>query len=106
MGFTYERGSQKNKDDKSLLGNKIDKYIRQMSYGQTNGIPQGCVLMDFIAEILLKYIDNSLSEKLQELKFQKENFKIIRYRDGYRIFVNNPQDADLILKNLSYNKQK
>lgn len=89
------------KQDHSLLGNAIDKYIRSMSYGQTNGIPQGSALMDFIAEILSKYIDDSLSEKLKELKLKSENFKIIRYRDDYRIFVNNPQDADLILKNLS-----
>ncbi|MGX2983141.1 RNA-directed DNA polymerase [Helicobacter sp. 23-1045] len=83
----------------SDLGNKIDKYIMVMSYGQTNGIPQGSVLMDFIAEILLAYIDNLLSGKLKELN--KKDFRIIRYRDDYRIFVNNPQIADLILKNLS-----
>lgn len=93
--------AKSNKQVHSLLGNTIDKYIRSMSYGQTNGIPQGSALMDFIAEMLLKYIDDSLSEKLKELKLKSENFKIIRYRDDYRIFVNNPQDADLILKNLS-----
>lgn len=93
-----KENAKSNKNDYSLLGNVIDKYIRLMSYGQTNGIPQGSVLMDFIAEILLKYIDNSLSKSS---KSKGSNFKIIRYRDDYRIFVNNPQDADLILKNLS-----
>lgn len=29
----------------NLIGNIIDKYIRAMRYGQTNGIPQGSVLM-------------------------------------------------------------
>ena len=84
-----------------LLGDKIDKYIMAMSYGQTNGIPQGSVLMDFIAEILLAYIDSELSKKLQEQKICKKDFSIIRYRDDYKIFVNNPQIADFILKNLS-----
>ncbi|MGX2971547.1 RNA-directed DNA polymerase [Helicobacter sp. T3_23-1059] len=87
-----------NRDNNNLLGNKIDKYIMAMSYGQTNGIPQGSVLMDFIAEMLLVYIDSELSKKLNGLK---RDFRIMRYRDDYKIFVNNPQIADFILKNLS-----
>ena len=35
-----------------------------MNYGQTNGIPEGSILTDFIAEIVLGYIDLQLSEKL------------------------------------------
>lgn len=93
--------AKENKNNKSLLGNKIDEYVMQMSYGQTNGIPQGSVLMDFIAEIILAYIDNQLTEKIREQKINRKNFKIIRYRDDYRIFVNNPQNAEIILKNLS-----
>ena len=42
-----------NRSDKSLLGNQIDCHIQDMRYGQTNGIPQGSVLMDFIAEMVL-----------------------------------------------------
>ena len=82
-----------------LLGDKIDKYIRDMRYGQTNGIPQGCTLTHLIAEMLLAYIDNLLIEKLRYFKIK--DFKIIRYRDDYKIFVNSPQIADFILKNLS-----
>lgn len=84
-----------------LLGNKIDEYIRNMCYGQTNGIPQGSNLMDFIAEIVLVYIDSLLSKILRENKIDKKDFRIIRYRDDCKIFVNNPQIADFILKNLS-----
>ena len=40
----------------SLLGNQVDSAIQSMQYGQTNGIPQGSVLMDFIAEIVLGYV--------------------------------------------------
>ncbi|HKZ09964.1 MAG TPA: RNA-directed DNA polymerase [Rhodanobacteraceae bacterium] len=45
------------KGEHSLLGNKIDRHIQAGRYGQTNGIPQGSVLMDFIAEIVLGYVD-------------------------------------------------
>lgn len=94
--------AKENKNDNSLLvGNTIDKYIMQMSYGQTNGIPQGSALMDFIAEIILAYIDKQLTEKIRKQKINRKNFKVIRYRDDYRIFVNNPQNAEIILKNLS-----
>ncbi|GAW90765.1 hypothetical protein FPS14_contig00104-0004 [Flavobacterium psychrophilum] len=52
----------------SLLGNAIDNHLQDMSYGQTNGIPQGSVLMDFIAEIVLGYVDLLLTEQLKEKK--------------------------------------
>jgi hypothetical protein len=84
----------------ALLGNKIDKHIQAMSFGQTNGIPQGSILMDFIAEIVLGYADYELSDRLaSELKGKK--FHILRYRDDYRIFVNDISDGDKILKCLS-----
>jgi len=82
-----------------LLGNFIDNDLRSMSYGQTNGIPQGSILMDLIAEIVLKYADIELSSKLENL--EDKDFKIIRYRDDYRIFVNNPEIGKQIVKELS-----
>lgn len=84
-----------------LVGDKIDSQIQAMSFGQTNGIPQGSVLMDFIAEIVLKYADLQLSDRLHTLKLDSEEYKILRYRDDYRIFVNNTEVADLIIKSLT-----
>jgi hypothetical protein len=48
----------------SLLGNIVDCHLQDMSHGQTNGISQGSVLMDFIAEMVLGYADFLLSEKI------------------------------------------
>lgn len=70
-----------------------------MAFGQTNGIPQGSVLMDFIAEMVLGYADTELSIRIQQANIQ--DYHIIRYRDDYRIFSNNPQDAELITKILT-----
>lgn len=89
--------SQRN--NKSLIGNIIDKHLQEMSYGQTNGIPQGSVLMDFIAELVLSYADIELLTKIQQESIQ--DYEIIRYRDDYRIFSNNPQDGELIAKLLT-----
>lgn len=88
-----------NRDPNGNLGNIIDKHLRDMAFGQTNGIPQGSVLMDFIAEMVLGYADIELTNRIQATSIQ--DYKIIRYRDDYRIFSNNPQDAELITKLLT-----
>lgn len=87
-----EKAKQSIKDKSiKLEGDDIDSLIRQMTYNQTNGIPQGSVLMDFIAEIVLGYADLLLTQKLNTEKIT--DYKIIRYRDDYRIFVNNTQNG-------------
>lgn len=80
----------------TLLGNKIDKIIQDMSYGQTNGIPQGSVLTDFIAEIVLGYADEQISSEINKNKIK--DYSILSYRDDYRIFAQNEYDLNVILK--------
>ena len=82
-----------------LIGNIIDDHLQDMRHGQTNGIPQGSVLMDFIAEMVLGYADTELTYKIANQNI--EDYRILRYRDDYRIFVNNPQDGENILKCLT-----
>lgn len=81
------------------LGNTIDTLIQCMQNGQTNGIPQGSVLMDFIAEIVLGYIDELLTKRLCDENITE--YKILRYRDDYKIFTNNQNTGFKILKMLS-----
>lgn len=87
------------KKDNTLIGNIIDKHLQDMSFGQTNGIPQGSFLMDFISEMVLGYADIKLDKRIRNLGI--EDFEIYRYRDDYRIFTNNPQNANLIVKNIT-----
>jgi RNA-directed DNA polymerase len=89
--------AKQNRHNKNSLGAKIDKSLQNMSHGQTNGIPQGSNLMDFIAELILNYSDAELSSKIKEIR----DFSILRYRDDYRIFTNSIEDGELILKNLT-----
>ena len=91
---TKERAKQQRREN--LIGNIIDKYIRAMRYGQTNGIPQGSGLMDFIAEMVLGYIDSLLSDRIKANDIT--DYHILRYRDDYKIFVNNPHTGERILK--------
>lgn len=91
--------AKQNKKDKILLGNSIDSLIQEMSFGQTNGIPQGSVLMDFIAEIVLGYADELLTIELEKANIV--DYTILRYRDDYRIFSNNTYEIDCILKKIT-----
>lgn len=91
--------AKEGRDDGTLLGNMIDKRIQTMRFGQTNGIPQGSALMDFIAEILLGYVDELLDAKMRVQGV--DDYYILRYRDDYRIYVNDSSLGEKILKELT-----
>lgn len=95
---TKPRAKTKKFDD-ALVGNEIDWYTRAMRNGQTNGIPQGSVLFDFVAEMVLGYSDQLLSERIKESNIP--GYQILRYRDDYRIFTNGTQTGEKILKLLT-----
>ena len=109
--FANQREIQKEEKEKILksipeiaikrfnIGEAIDKAIREMSYQQTNGIPQGSVLMDFIAELILGYADLKLSNAIEEEGI--DDYKILRYRDDYRIFGNTQENVIKIAKILT-----
>jgi RNA-directed DNA polymerase len=85
--------------NKALIGNLIDWHVQDMRHGQTNGIPQGSVLMDFVSELVLGYADLELSNRLSTVGLTE--YRILRYRDDYRIFVQSPQIGEAILKALT-----
>ena len=89
----------KQRGNQSLIGVVIDNHVQDMRFGQTNGIPQGSVLMDFIAEMVLGYADMRISRAITDANI--DDYFILRYRDDYRIFVNNPLEGEQILKLLT-----
>ncbi|NMF91001.1 RNA-directed DNA polymerase [Aromatoleum petrolei] len=89
--------AKEEKTNKALLGNKIDSHIQASRYGQTNGIAQGSVLMDFIAEIVLGYVDEQINLELTG----STDIRVLRYRDDYRIFANSDERAEAVLKIVS-----
>lgn len=91
---------------KKYFGNSIDTAIQSMQYSQTNGIPQGNALMDFIAEIILGYADAKLTYKIKSYnRREKQNlisdYSILRYRDDYRIFAKNQETLIKLAKLLT-----
>lgn len=97
-------GKRLARDDRrarSLIGSGIDSRIQAMRYRQTNGIPQGNAVSDLIAEIVLGYADTELSKKIKARGIKTRAYKIIRYRDDYRIFTNSLDDGREIMKALA-----
>lgn len=94
---------KENMHNDELIGNVIDKYFSSMNFGQTIGIPQGSVLSDFIAEIVLSYVDLNVGKAL---KGKISNYKIHRYRDDYFIFSNSIQDVEDVIKTIAEELQK
>lgn len=86
------------------LGGDMGKYLinslEMMNNGQYQGLPQGSILMDLVAEVVMGQIDQRLAEILSH-KGIKAGYLILRYRDDYRIFTNSPQLAGDIAKYLS-----
>jgi hypothetical protein len=55
--------------------------------------------MDFIAELVLGFVDKLINEELG--KINQKNARLLRYRDDYRIFANSDEDAERVLKVVS-----
>jgi hypothetical protein len=84
----------KGRFNKKLLANQIDRYIRWMQSGQSNGIPLGSAVFDFIAELVLGYADMLVADRLEDEGIT--DYKILRYRDDYKVFCNSKEHIDRI----------
>ena len=89
----------RNRSNYTILGNVVDSIIQDMSNGQTNGIPQGSIIMDFLAEIVLGYVDQIIGMRLKKLNI--DDYKILRFRDDYRVFTTDQRQGEDIVKVIS-----
>lgn len=87
---------RKNFDQKRFVAN-VSKLLHYYQGNMLVGLPQGCVLSDFVAEILLAYADMLLCKEVQVLGIQCK-YKVLRYRDDYRFFCEDKE----ALTELSY----
>ena len=88
------KGTSHEKKGASQLSENIRQLLKSMQQGNNIGIPQGSTIYDFIAEIILGYADLLLSEKLQSKGIS--DYKVLRYRDDYRIFCNDGSQLEVI----------
>lgn len=99
LEWVFGSKEESKKGQGGLVGAEIDKLIQLMNEGQTNGILTGSEICNLFAELVLGDVDLKLVEKMTSLGV--ENYKILRYRDDYRIFSNTEVECMLILKELS-----
>ena len=81
------------KNDKTLLGNILDRCVRDGQDGQTIGIPIGPDTSRVLAELILSQVDLEIPEN-----FLKH---AIRYVDDYEFAFDSKRDADRALSCLS-----
>ena len=91
-----KEAKQGRKKSSVRIGGMIDQAVRNMRNAQTNGIPQGATLMDFIAEMVLGYADTLIDKEIRRKRV--EGVKILRFRDDYRIFADGQLKCETVLK--------
>lgn len=89
------KGTKQETGKNRELAKSIKLLLRGFMRNSVTGIPQGSVLFDFIAEIVLGYSDLLLAERLEEEGIS--DYEICRYRDDYRIIGPNKQHLMRIL---------
>ena len=88
--------------DPFLLGNVIANHLKMIAGPRGKGIPIGSMLMNFISELVLGYVDQQLMARIKKAEGDSLwDFRIIRFRDDYRIFVNDPAVGERVLAQLS-----
>lgn len=73
----------------------ICQLVSALQRGRNVGIPQGSTLFDLLAEIVLGYSDVMLHQAIKD-KGITSDYKILRYRDDYRVFCNSRADLEEI----------
>lgn len=86
-----KRISKENRNDLSLLGNKIDKLLREGNFGQTVGIPIGPDTSLIFAEIIHSEIDNRIQSLFPKIKF-------LRFMDDLYAYCDNLAEAEKFIK--------
>ena len=66
-----------------LFGNAIDKNMRNMNHGETNGVLVGNAISRIISEILLCKIDNEINIRFNDIECK-------RFVDDYYIYTKDP----------------
>lgn len=89
------RNTNKYTNQNRTIANNITRYLRDMQQGRNIGIPQGSTIFDIVGEIILSYADLLLSEKLKENGIH-DGYKVLRYRDDYKIFCNSKDRLEKI----------
>ncbi len=81
--------------DYALVGNRLDKLFQNARDGQTNGVPTGNSVSNIAAELVLKDIDEAISDCVSQYDIHAS-----RYRDDYLFMCKNKNDARKMIDRL------
>lgn len=90
--------AKKRKNDPSLLGNQLDKLVRNSQDGQTMGIPISPDTSLIIAELILCSVDLELQKRIS--KVCPHPYKGFRYSDDYEFVFLTRSEAEVALSYL------
>ena len=85
-----KKAAKSNRNDRTLLGNRIDEVLRSLNYEQTNGILIGNAVSRIVSEIILCNIDI-------QIKKQFPNIECCRFVDDYYIYTKERSQIQLII---------
>ncbi|SEQ88994.1 hypothetical protein SAMN05428995_1172 [Loktanella sp. DSM 29012] len=96
-GLELQEGNDR-RGGRKLLGNALGSLVRSAHGNRTHGLPHDSNLSHLLAELVLGYGDLLISQDLNRAGLSE--FKIIRYRDDYRVFAHSRQDCELIARTI------
>ena len=76
--------AKEHRDETSLWQIKLDFFVRNLKYGETNGLLIGPHASNLLSEIILTRVDESLSAR----------YDFIRHIDDYNCYVETHEDAE------------
>jgi hypothetical protein len=83
--------AKEKREDYSLLGNRLDRFIRRCQSGQTMGIPIGPDTSIILSEIIGCWIDKELSKRMSD-------YIGYRYVDDFILYFSNKPQAEKALR--------
>lgn len=86
--------AKKAKQDYTLLGNRLDRWLRNMQDGQTMGVPIGPDASLVVAEVVLAAIDADLQQLVRTVG--------LRYIDDYELVFKSTAEAEEALARLEH----
>ena len=95
--ISFQEGEQIKDFNQKRFVTNISNLLRLYQGNLLVGLPQGCALSDLLAEILLAYSDMLFCKEVKSHGIQCK-YKVLRYRDDYRIFCDDKES----LSELSY----
>lgn len=86
----HDRAKQE-RNDHTAWFNQLDKNLRNLKRGETQGVPIGPATSNIISEIILSRVDKNLIDR---------NYRFIRFIDDFKCYCESKEKAEEFLRDL------